>query len=152
MKTNGYNGLASSRKMAAVLPGFAASRFIGIDAGAETVKLVELRRGGDGLRIERTEILEHAKNLGLVLQTALQDWDWPDAAGAAVSGRFSSQINLRRIPAKQAQLRGYRFLFGDEPATIVNIGSHGFSVLELRANGLTVFRENSRCSQGSGST
>src|ERR1039458_7907488 len=31
-----------------------------------------------------------------------------------------------------------------------NIGSHGFSVLELRANGLTVFRENSRCSQGTG--
>jgi len=150
MKTNGYNGLASSRKMAAVLPGFAASRFIGIDAGAETVKLVELRRGGDGLRIERTEILEHAKNLGLVLQTALQDWDWSDAAGAAASGRFSSQINLRRIPAKQAQLRGYQFLFGDEPATIVNIGSHGFTVLEVRGKGLTVFRENSRCSQGTG--
>ena len=36
------------------------------------------------------------------------------------------------------------------PATVVNIGSHGFSVLELRANGLTVFRENSRCSQGTG--
>ena len=42
------------------------------------------------------------------------------------------------------------FLRGNEPTTIVNIGSHGFSVLELRANGLSVFRENSRCSQGTG--
>jgi predicted CoA-substrate-specific enzyme activase len=150
MKTNGYSGLASFRETMAVPSRVVPQRFVGIDAGAETVKLVELRRDADGLRIERTEILEHAKNPGAVLQTALQDWDWPDAAGAAVSGRFSSQINLRRIPAKQAQLRGYRFLFGDEPATIVNIGSHGFTVLEVRGNGLTVFRENSRCSQGTG--
>jgi activator of 2-hydroxyglutaryl-CoA dehydratase/predicted nucleotide-binding protein (sugar kinase/HSP70/actin superfamily) len=150
MKINGHSGLASFRETIAALPRIAQPRFVGIDVGAETVKLVELRRDEDGLRIERTEILEHAKNPGPVLQTALQDWDWPDAAGAAVSGRFSSQINLRRIPAKQAQLRGYRFLFGDEPATIVNIGSHGFTVLEVRGNGLTVFRENSRCSQGTG--
>ena len=150
MKTNSYSGLASFRETIAVLPRIAPPRFVGIDIGADTVKLVELRRDADGLRIERTEILEHAKNPGPVLQTALQEWDWPDAAGAAVSGRFSSQINLRRIPAKQAQLRGYQFLFGDEPATIVNIGSHGFTVLEVRGNGLTVFRENSRCSQGTG--
>ena len=41
-------------------------------------------------------------------------------------------------------------MFGDEPATVVNIGSHGFTVLEVRGSGLTVFRENSRCSQGKG--
>ena len=70
--------------------------------------------------------------------------------GAAVTGRFCPQINLPSIPPKQALLRGYRFLFGNEPATIVNIGSHGFCVLEIRANGVTVFRENSRCSQGTG--
>src|ERR1039457_5317039 len=150
MNTNGCNGLASSRNMAAVLPGFAASRFVGIDAGAETVKLVELMGDGDGLRIERIEILQHGQIPGPVLRETLCHWDWSDVAGAAVSGHFSSQINLRRIPAKQAQLRGYHYLFGDEPATIVNIGSHGFTVLEVRANGLTVFRENSRCSQGTG--
>ena len=136
--------------MAAVLPGFAASRFVGIDAGAETVKLVELMGDCDGLRIERIEILQHGQIPGPVLRETLCHWDWSDVAGAAVSGHFSSQINLRRIPAKQAQLRGYHYLFGDEPATIVNIGSHGFTVLEVRANGLTVFRENSRCSQGTG--
>src|ERR1019366_5582528 len=32
----------------------------------------------------------------------------------------------------------------------VSVGSHGFSVLEIRPNGREVFRENSRCSQGTG--
>ena len=114
------------------------------------MKLVELLRDADGLRIERTEILEHGKNPGRVVPETLEAWDWPDVAGAAVSGRFSPQINLRRIPAKQAQWRGYQFLFGNMPATIVNIGSHGFTVLEVRDSGATVFRENSRCSQGTG--
>jgi predicted CoA-substrate-specific enzyme activase len=150
MKTNGHSGLTSFRETIAFLPRIAPSRFVGIDVGAETVKLVELLRDGNGLRIERIEILEHGKTPGPVLREMLCHWDWPDVAGAAASGRFSSQINLPRVPTKQAQLRGYRFLFGDEPATIINIGSHGFTVLEVRGNGLTVFRENSRCSQGTG--
>ncbi|MGH7057677.1 MAG: BadF/BadG/BcrA/BcrD ATPase family protein, partial [Acetobacteraceae bacterium] len=45
---------------------------------------------------------------------------------------------------------GARFLLGAEPATIVSIGSHGFSILALRENGTEIFRENSRCSQGTG--
>ena len=127
-----------------------ARRFLGLDIGAETVKLVEVLREGGHLRIGHREIIEHDKQPGQLLRESLPRWNWPDASGAAVTGRFSTQINLPRVPAKQALLRGYRFLFGDEPATIVNIGSHGFSVLELRANGLTMFRENSRCSQGTG--
>jgi predicted CoA-substrate-specific enzyme activase len=126
------------------------SRFIGIDVGAETVKLVELLRDSAGLRIGRRQILEHGKAPGPALLEALRGWDWDSAQGAAVSGRFAGQIKLPRIPAKQAQLRGYRFFFRQEPATVVNIGSHGFSVLEVRANGVSVFRENSRCSQGTG--
>ncbi len=150
MKTTGCSDLAPVRETIATLPKTRRPRVVGIDVGAETIKLVELLRDGDGLHIERIEILEHGKNSGPVLRQALADWDWPGVTGVAVSGRFSSQINLRRIPTKQAQLRGHQFLFGDEPATIVNIGSHGFTVLEVRENGLTVFRENSRCSQGTG--
>jgi predicted CoA-substrate-specific enzyme activase len=148
MKTYGYNDSLSFREMTGNFR--ASARFIGIDVGAETVKLLELLRNRDNLGIGRMEILEHHKNPGPVLRETLQHWDWSGIDGAAVSGRFSSQINLPRIPTKQAQLRGYRFLFGDEPATIVNIGSHGFTVLEVRGNGLTVFRENGRCSQGTG--
>jgi activator of 2-hydroxyglutaryl-CoA dehydratase/predicted nucleotide-binding protein (sugar kinase/HSP70/actin superfamily) len=150
MNATGCNGFAPAREAGAGFQKIVSSRFVGIDAGAETVKLVELVRDRNNLRIERSEILEHGKNPGPVLREALRRWDWANVDGAAVSGRFSSQINLSRIPTKQAQLRGYQFLFGDEPATIVNIGSHGFTVLEVRGNGLTVFRENSRCSQGTG--
>ena len=150
MQTNGHSGLIFPTETSAAHRRIAPPRFVGIDVGAETVKLVELQRDADGLRIERADILEHGKNPGPVLREALGDWDWSGLAGAAGSGRFSSQINLRRIPVKQAQLRGYQFLFGDAPATIINIGSHGFTVLEVRGNGLTVFRENSRCSQGTG--
>jgi activator of 2-hydroxyglutaryl-CoA dehydratase/predicted nucleotide-binding protein (sugar kinase/HSP70/actin superfamily) len=127
-----------------------AERFLGLDVGAETIKLVELRREDGNLALVRREIVEHGKKPGQVLRDTLRNWNWPGISRAAVTGRFSVQVNLPGIPVKQALLRGYRFLFGDEPATIVNIGSHGFSVLEVRANGLTVFRENSRCSQGTG--
>jgi activator of 2-hydroxyglutaryl-CoA dehydratase/predicted nucleotide-binding protein (sugar kinase/HSP70/actin superfamily) len=84
------------------------------------------------------------------LRELLADWDWDELDGAAVSGRLARQVRLPQVPTKQAQVRGYRYLFGRKPATVVSIGSHGFSVLELRANGLEVFRENSRCSQGTG--
>ena len=126
------------------------ARFLGVDLGAETMKVVELGQDQGKLSIVRREIIEHGKKPAQRLRDLLQDWDWPGVSGATVSGRFSSQVNLPGIPAKQALLRGYRFVYGQEPATLVNIGSHGFSVLEIRANGLTVFRENSRCSQGTG--
>src|ERR1019366_2580278 len=127
-----------------------ATRFLGLDVGAETVKFLELVSEGGNLHVGHREIFEHGKKPGRILRESLARWNWSIADGAAVTGRFSAQINLPRAPAKQAMLRGYRFLFGEEPATLVNIGSHGFSVLELRANGLTVFRENGRCSQGTG--
>jgi activator of 2-hydroxyglutaryl-CoA dehydratase len=126
------------------------AHFIGVDAGAETIKLIELERCRTELCITRQAIVEHGKKPGPVLVEALRGWDWHSVTGAAVSGRFASQINLPPVPVKQAQLRGYQFLYGDEPATLVNIGSHGFTVLEMRASGQHAFRENSRCSQGTG--
>jgi predicted CoA-substrate-specific enzyme activase len=131
-------------------PAQAAERFLGIDLGAETLKLVEVLRDPAGIRLGRFEIIEHAKKPGAALLQALASWNWAGISGAAVSGRFGSQIKLPRIPVKQAQLKGYHFLMGKRPATIVNVGSHGFSVLEVRADGVSVFRENSRCSQGTG--
>jgi activator of 2-hydroxyglutaryl-CoA dehydratase/predicted nucleotide-binding protein (sugar kinase/HSP70/actin superfamily) len=125
-------------------------RLIGIDMGAETIKLAELFCEGDYFRVTRREIIEHHKQPGAALVAALRRWDWTEEDRAVVTGRFAAQICLPRIPTKQAQIRGFRYLFGDEPATVVNIGSHGFTVLELRANGLTMFRESSRCSQGTG--
>ncbi|MBI3853806.1 MAG: CoA activase [Verrucomicrobia bacterium] len=125
-------------------------RFIGLDAGAETLKLVELHQTPQGFKVVRRRVIEHGKRPGPVLVEELKSWDWPSVKGAAVSGRFAQQFRLPQVPVKQAQLRGFRFNRGDCPATIISIGSHGFSVLELRENGLIMFRENSRCSQGTG--
>ena len=127
-------------------------RFLGIDVGAETIKIVELVRDTDGaaLRQTRRRIVEHCKKPEPVLRELLEEWDWATIGGVAVCGRFSRQINLPHVPIQQAQARAWRHLGDDQPATIVSIGSHGFSVLELRASGLAVFRENSRCSQGTG--
>lgn len=126
------------------------ARFIGIDLGSETIKVVELVREADGLRWTRRACVEHHKEPGVRLLELLGGWDWSGVAGAAASGRISRQLQLPRVPTKQAQLIGARFLLGEEPVTLVSIGSHGFSILELRDHGLEVFRENSRCSQGTG--
>ena len=125
-------------------------RYLGIDVGAETIKLAELIQDGTSREWGRCEIVEHHKEPGPALLRLLRTWNWDTLAAAAVCGRLSRQIRLPRVPVQQVQARACRFLAGPEPATVVSIGSHGFSVLELRANGLEVFRENNRCSQGTG--
>ena len=126
-------------------------RVIGMDIGAETIKAVELSVGQGGIATARRVIIEHHKEPMEALRHLLKRWEVEHADAAAVTGRLSRPVNLPRIPTKQAQATGFRHLFpGVEPATIVSIGSHGFSVLELRASHMEVFRENSRCSQGTG--
>ncbi len=125
-------------------------RFLGIDVGAETIKLVELVHDVSGLRWSRRRLAEHDKRPAERLRALLQEWDWESVDSAAVSGRLGKPVRLPQVPAPQAQARACRHLAGDQPATVVSIGSHGFSVLELRAGHVEVFRENSRCSQGTG--
>ena len=126
-------------------------RIVGIDIGTETIKLVELERQGTGLRWTRREIARHHKAPASALLEILSGWSWDAVAAAAVSGRLGRQVRLPRVPTRQAQAVGFRFLRGEGPFTVVSIGGHGFSVLELRDPGMEVFRENSRCSQGTGS-
>ncbi len=126
-------------------------RYLGIDLGAEALELVELTREGEGLRWSRRARVEHHKEPGAALLTALADWGWDGLAGAAACGRLARSLALPRVPEKQARAAGFRYLHPEAgPTTLVSIGSHGFSVLELRRPGLEVLRENSRCSQGTG--
>ena len=125
-------------------------RFIGIDLGAETLKLVELQREAGELKWTRSLLLEHHKEPAKTLTHALAQWDWAELTGAASCGRLARSVRLPRIPEKQARAQGFRFLHDDAPATVVSIGGHGFSVLELRGEDVEIFRENSRCSQGTG--
>jgi activator of 2-hydroxyglutaryl-CoA dehydratase/predicted nucleotide-binding protein (sugar kinase/HSP70/actin superfamily) len=126
-------------------------RYLGIDIGAETVKVVELTREGDGPLVwTRRALAEHFKDPVGTLDRLVADMDPDAAAGAAITGRMSRSVRLTRIPSKQAQIAAYQLLFDEGPATVVSIGSHGFSVLELRSSHAEVFRENTRCSQGTG--
>ena len=127
-----------------------SSRYLGVDLGAETIKMVELVGDGSGLRWTRRQIIEHHKEPARAFLDVAADWDLDSVDGVTVSGRLSRILSAQRTPAKQAQTAGFRFLHGDRRATVISIGSHGFSVLELRAIGIEVFRENSRCSQGTG--
>jgi len=125
-------------------------RFIGIDVGAETVKIAELTVDGPQRRWTHRDVVEHHRRPGPYLMRVLGALDWDGVTGAAVTGRLSRQVELPRIPVKQAQAAGHRFLHGEEAATLVSIGSHGFSVLEVVSEGTDNFRQNSRCSQGTG--
>jgi len=125
-------------------------RYLGIDIGAEALKVVELARSAAGFTCTRRALVEHRKEPVPRLLDVLEDLDWQSARGAAVTGRFGRAINLPHVPLQQALSRGAQFLFREAPLTLVSIGSHGFAVLERRESGAEVFRENSRCSQGTG--
>ena len=131
-------------------PASSPRRFLGLDVGSETIKVVELSPGPGGLEWRRRQRVEHHKDPARALETLLEDWAWSEATAAAVTGTYQGLVRWPAVPVKQAQTRGCRFLLGDRPATVVSLGSRGFSVLELRPDGVEVWRQNSRCSQGTG--
>lgn len=124
--------------------------FLGIDIGTETVKLAELCLINGKFRIQRLQNVMHHKDPKSVIMDLFTGLDWRGLDGAAVCGCYSRLLDLPKVPAKQARIRGFRYCYDNGPATLVAIGSHGFSVLELHAGELQVYRENSRCSQGTG--
>ena len=127
-----------------------ADRYLGIDVGAETVKVAEITVDGADRRWTARYRVEHHHQPGLHLLRLLERLDWEHVRGAAVTGRLGRLLTLPRIPVKQAQTAGHHHLHGEESATLVSIGSHGFSVLELLPSGTDQFRQNARCSQGTG--
>ncbi|WP_243382595.1 BadF/BadG/BcrA/BcrD ATPase family protein [Geothrix alkalitolerans] len=126
------------------------ARFIGLDLGAETLKAVELVGEAGAWTWTRRARVPHGKEPGKVLVDLLGAWDWGSVDGAAVTGRMGRPVALARVPGRQALAAGFRLRHGATPATVVSIGSRGFSVLELRGEGREIFRENGRCAQGTG--
>lgn len=126
--------------------------FIGIDVGAETVKIAELKREADGNAvIEKCVRVPHHKDPAGTLRRELAAFHYDEAVRVGVTGRLARLFNLPQIPEKEARVAGYRWTDCEKGAvTLVSIGSHGFSVLEVRENGQVVMRENTRCSQGTG--
>ncbi len=124
---------------------------LGIDLGAETIKLVRLNlKDGRLGRVER-QSLTHHKDPEAALRKLFADLDWSQILYAAATGRGARLLNLERVPSKGAMSAGVRHLYPQlERFSLVSIGGHGFSVLERRDQGPEIFRENSRCSQGTG--
>ncbi len=127
-------------------------RYLGIDVGAETAKVIELDRLDDGrLCVGGRWFVEHGKEPARRVRHLLGGLDWKTVRSAAATGRASRRLRLSRVPTKAALARGVRYAHPEIPqVTVVSIGSHGFSVLELRGEDHQVYRENSRCSQGTG--
>ena len=125
-------------------------RFIGIDIGAETLKLVELVSDLAGVRRVRSRLVAHGKAPGQVLPELLAAWDWPSVDGAAVCGRLGQTVALPHIPTHRAQTAACAFLRPGLPTTVMSLGSRSFTVLEIPESGLPRVHESSRCAQGTG--
>src|SRR5512133_2941715 len=126
-------------------------RTIGLDVGAETVKVVELRGVPGRLEWTRRARVDHQKDPAAALRDVLASWGWEGATGACATGRLGRSLAVERIPGKQARIAGHHLLYGNgERAAVIDIGAHGFSVLALDPDGRDTYRENPRCSQGTG--
>src|SRR5512138_2740003 len=126
-------------------------RTIGLDVGAETVKVVELRGSPGKLEWTRRARIDHQKDPAAALREVLAQWGWEGATGACATGRLGRSLAVERIPGKQARIAGHHLLYGNgKAAAVVDIGAHGFSVLALEPDGRDTYRENPRCSQGTG--
>src|SRR5512138_3431460 len=126
-------------------------RTIGLDVGAETVKVVELRGSPGKLEWTRRARIDHQKDPAAALREVLASWGWEGTTGACATGRLGRSLAVERIPGKQARIAGHHLLYGNgKAAAVVDIGAHGFSVLAMEADGRDTYRENPRCSQGTG--
>jgi len=125
--------------------------FIGVDIGAESIKVIaiEMRQG----RVSTVASLRenHNKDPHGTLATLLSQVDLEGAQGIAATGRLQRMLGAEGVPVKAAMRRGVRQLHPELRAvTVMSIGAHGFSVLELGARGEEWFQQNTRCSQGTG--
>ena len=126
-------------------------RYLGLDIGAERVKVAEVILSGQAVTAGGCWERDHHKDPTAALDKLLTEIGWDDVAGAAVTGRLAGLLRLERVPLKAAAAEGLPLLHGEAAGfTVVSIGSHGFAVVELHPGGVTRVRENSRCSQGTG--
>ncbi len=127
------------------------ARGLGIDIGAETLKLAVVADTPEGLRIELTEERAHQKAPARTLEMLLRECQVEDVERIAVTGRLHGLLDAYAVPTKGALRRGIRVMRPEEPElTVLSIGAHGFSVLELGSSGQDWYQQNSRCSQGTG--
>ncbi len=124
---------------------------LGIDIGAETVKLVTLTRENGSPIIAMRRSTPHHKDPHSALRMMLTDLDISTMAGIAVTGRLRRIVTADSVPTKAAMSRGVRVTHPElDRVTVIALGARGFSVLETHGSGQDWYRQNSRCSQGTG--
>ena len=144
------NGQAAPPR-ASTEEGGGPAALVGLDIGAETVKAVALRRGPGGrLSCAAKILIEHRKNPEAALRRILERLPTDARTLALATGRLSRAFRFARAPLRHAAAVRAGRLFPNRELTLISIGSRGFSVLELHSDGMEVYRENSRCSQGTG--
>ncbi|MBU1069997.1 CoA activase [Myxococcota bacterium] len=125
------------------------NKYLGIDIGAETVKLTILEASSDGMKWTGSTVLPHGGDPREIILRELGDGT--GFAGAAVTGRGAGVMTLAVVPAPRALERGVQYVHPQlRRATVLDAGAHGFSVLEIHDANSRIFRENTRCSQGTG--
>ncbi len=125
-------------------------RYVGIDVGAETLKVVELIENNGKFSVGKKVRIAHQKDPMTALRNTLNDFEFNSIDAMASCGRLARMFKVLQVPDKLARAEGFKFCVDAKPATVVSIGSHGFSVLEMRLGDRNVYRENTRCSQGTG--
>ena len=124
---------------------------LGIDIGAESAKLVVLRGHGSSVRIVEKHRVPHHKDPQGALRLLCSRIDLSHITSLAVTGRLHSAIAAETVPTKAALRHGVRIAHPElEALTVISIGAHGFSVLEIHETGQDFYQQNSRCSQGTG--
>ena len=111
-------------------------RYIGIDVGAETIKLAEVGGYDDGLRLVRHAIVPHGKEPGARLLEVLQTWDWRTVSSVAATGR------LGELPPVEPDLRPD--LPGGDPAFDVVVRGYRMDEVDARLESLQAELESLR--------
>lgn len=124
---------------------------LGIDVGTDTIKVALVQGRAGALRLLTHAERSHGKKPAGALRSLLSDIDLSQVVGIAVTGRLSGIVEGLGLPSKAALRKGLTALHPElSSATVLSIGAHGFSVLELHENGHDYYCQNTRCSQGTG--
>jgi predicted CoA-substrate-specific enzyme activase len=124
---------------------------LGIDVGTESIKMALVELVNQRWRLVASWHRSHGKHPAATIRGLLADVNLREVTCVAATGRMHSIVEAASLPAKAALKKAFGAVHQElEAATILNIGAHGFSVLELHANGQDYFRQNTRCSQGTG--
>ncbi len=124
---------------------------LGIDIGAESIRLARLEQRGGSIQLAAVSEHPHQKDPGRTLVQLLASSRRERVEVVGVTGRLRGVLRAPAVPEPAAVRRGLRLLRPQEgELTVVSIGAHGFSVLEVKGSGQDWYQQNSRCSQGTG--